>query len=417
MSKFSLILTVVLIAVVGCTSAPIPSASEPTPETEPEEVINLAIDAWNAGDIDALKALFAHDAVAHFPDWGDTESGAEEIAAWIEGLAAANFVIEPESIETEGDTVTVAAKVWADATRELGIAPLVTIDVYTVRDGKIASQTSTLTEESVAKLMAAMAPQPSAVVTAYVEAINAGDLETAMALCHEEVYADVAPMLLPGFPDPSGGTGEDARARLEDAVALKVEIETEILSVAGDTVTARSQVCSDYLRTLNAAPLVANDVIEVRDGQVRSWNRTIAKSSLEKLEEGLARSGMPAAATPRTGEVLVSAPGDLLGSWTYHVLGEPAVLQFNRDGRFFIRDPEGKYGDRAQFRFVGGLLLIETQNPAIRDYCENGIGSYVVFVIRAGGKPVGLRFHEIHDLCESRSSILTEEVLTPESEG
>jgi len=417
MNKFSLTLTVVLITIVGCTSTPIPSAPEPTPETAPEEVINLAIDAWNAGDVDALKALFAHDAVAHFPDWGDTESGAEEIAAWIEGLAAANFAIEPESIETEGDTVTVVAKAWADPTRELGIAPLVTVDVYTVQGGKIASQTSTLTEESAAKLMAAMAPQPSAVVTAYVEAINAGDLETAMALCHEEVYADVAPTLLPGFPNLSGGTEEDARARLEDAVALNTEIETEILSVAGDTITARSLVWSDYLRTFDAAPLVANEVIKVRDGQVRSWNRTIAESSLEKLEEGLARCGMPAAVTPQPGEVLVSAPSDLFGSWTYHVLGEQAVLQFNRDGRFFIRDPEGKYGNRAQFRFVGGLLLIETQNPAIRDYCENSIGSYVVFVTRAGDKPVGLRFHEIHDLCESRSSILTGEVLTPEGEG
>ena len=417
MNKFSLVLTVVLIAVVGCTSAPIPSTPEPMPQAEPEEVINLAIDAWNAGDVDALKALFAHDAVAHFPDWGDTESGAEEIAAWIDDLAAVNFVIEPESVETKGDTVTVVAKVWADPTRELGVAPLVTTDVYTVQGGKITSQTSTLTEESAAKLMAAMAPQPSAVVTAYVEAINAGDLETAMALCHEEAYADATPMLLPGFPDPSAGMKEDARARLEKAVALNVEIETEILSVDGDTVTARSQVCSDYLRTLDAAPLVANEVIEVRDGQVQSWNRTITDSSLEKLEESLSRSGMPAAVAPQPGEVLVSAPGDLVGTWTYHVLGESAVLQFNHDGMFFIRDPEGIYGNRAQFRFVGGLLLIETRNSAIRDYCGNSIGSYVAFVTRAGDKPVGLRFHEIHDLCEPRSSILTGEVLTPEGEG
>jgi hypothetical protein len=129
-------------------------------ETGAAAVVNAAIDAWNAGDADALKALFADDAVAYFPDWGDTETGAEEIGAWIEDLVAANFIIEPESIEVEGDTVTVVAKVWADPTRALGIAPLVTTDVYTVQGGKITSQTSTLTEESSAKLMAAMAALP-----------------------------------------------------------------------------------------------------------------------------------------------------------------------------------------------------------------------------------------------------------------
>ena len=103
MNKFFLVLTVVLIAVVGCASPPAHS--------KPEAVVNAAIDAWNAGDVDTLKSLFADDAVAYFPDWGDTETGAEEIGAWIEGLAAANFVIEPESIEVEGDTVTVVAKV------------------------------------------------------------------------------------------------------------------------------------------------------------------------------------------------------------------------------------------------------------------------------------------------------------------
>jgi hypothetical protein len=126
-------------------------------ESSPEVVINAAIDAWNLGDVDALKALYADDAVVSFPDWDETITGQEQVDAWIEGLAASNFVIEPESIQVEGDTVTVVAKVWADESRALGVAPLVTTDVYTVEGGLIASQTSTLTEESAAKLMAAMA--------------------------------------------------------------------------------------------------------------------------------------------------------------------------------------------------------------------------------------------------------------------
>jgi hypothetical protein len=132
--------------------------------TDPEAVITAAVAAWNASDIDTLKAIYADGAVLCFPDWGDdcaTVSGlsAEELGAWIEELVASNFVIEPESIEAEGNTVTLVAKAWADPTRALGIAPLVTTDVYTVQDGLITSQTSTLDEESAAKLAAAMEPE------------------------------------------------------------------------------------------------------------------------------------------------------------------------------------------------------------------------------------------------------------------
>jgi hypothetical protein len=126
-------------------------------DSDPAAVINAANEAWNAGDVEALKTLFADDAVVSFPDWGEVISGREQVDEWIEGLAASNFVIEPESVQVEGNTVTVVAKVWADESRAIGIAPLVTTDVYTVESGLITSQTSTLTEESAAKLMAAMA--------------------------------------------------------------------------------------------------------------------------------------------------------------------------------------------------------------------------------------------------------------------
>jgi ketosteroid isomerase-like protein len=131
-------------------------------DTDPEAAINAAVDAWNAGDVATLKALYADGAVLCFPDWGDDcatvpAQSAEELGAWIEELVAANFVIEPQSLEAKGDTVTLVAKVWADPTRALGIAPLVTTDAYTVQDGMIIRQTSTLDEESAAKLTAAMA--------------------------------------------------------------------------------------------------------------------------------------------------------------------------------------------------------------------------------------------------------------------
>ena len=129
-------------------------------KTDPAAVVTAVYEAFNAGDVDAVKALYADDAVVHFPDWDETYTGAEEIHPWVEELVAASFAVEVESLQVEEDTITATISAWADPSRELDIAPLVSTDVCTVKDGRIASQTSTLTEESQAKLMAAMAALP-----------------------------------------------------------------------------------------------------------------------------------------------------------------------------------------------------------------------------------------------------------------
>ena len=129
-------------------------------ETDPESVVNALFEAFNAGDVDTIAAFYADDAVVRFPDENETLTGAEEIRPWIEELVAMNFAIEATSLQVEGNTATVAIRTWADPTRALGIAPLEATDVYIVKDGKIAGQTSTFTEESLAKLMAALAALP-----------------------------------------------------------------------------------------------------------------------------------------------------------------------------------------------------------------------------------------------------------------
>jgi limonene-1,2-epoxide hydrolase len=288
----------------------------------------------------------------------------------------------------------------------------VTTDVYTVQDGQITSQTSTLTEESAASLQAAMASRPSAVVMAYVEAINAGDLEAAMTLCHEEVCANLTPTLLPGFPNLYGGK-EDVRAWLADAMAVNLEIETEILSVAGDTVTTRSKVWSDYLQTLNAAPIVVNEVIKVRDGQVWSWNRTIPATSVNKLQEGLVELGIPATITPEPGEVLASTISDIVGVWTGAIAGgSEGPVEFESNGNYHME------GDSGRFWFNESFLWIKTEKEHYAGdslhSCKKGlIGSYVVYVTQSGDQSVGLRYIPILDPCDLRYSFFEGEIHTP----
>jgi ketosteroid isomerase-like protein len=380
-------------------------------------LVNAVNEAWNAGDAATLKTLFAEDAVVCFPDWGDEcTEGAEEIAAWIDELVAQNFVIEPESVEAAGDTVTVAAEVWADPTRELGIAPLVTQDVYTVEGGQITHQTSTLTEESAQKLgeaMAALGSQPSAVVMAYVEAINAGGLEAALALCHEELYADVHPTLLPGFANLSGGRREDVGAWLEDAIAQNTQIETEILSEAGSEVKARSRISSDYLEELGAAPILVNEVFNVQDGKVRSWSRTITVNSVAKLQEGLVQLEIPEAIAPEPGEALVTEIDAIAGVWTGVLQGAgEGPVTFESSGSYHME------GDSGPFWFDGPYLSIKTDrihnagDP--KHSCRKGlIGSYVVYGTGSGDRPAGLRYVPILELCPLRHGFFEGEIHTP----
>lgn len=152
MKKLFLALTVMLAVLVGCQAQP-----------SPEEVLAALEDALNAGDVDAAMALFTADAVVKLvpalpPDSPDTYTGAEEIRAWFEELVAMNFEIHVDVLQIEGDTVTTRTSTWADATREMGVAPLVATEVYTVQASKIKGFTWTISDESLAELMAAMAP-------------------------------------------------------------------------------------------------------------------------------------------------------------------------------------------------------------------------------------------------------------------
>jgi len=371
MNKFFLVLTVVLIAVVGCASPPAHS--------KPEAVVNAAIDAWNAGDVDTLKSLFADDAVAYFPDWGDTETGAEEIGAWIEGLAAANFVIEPESIEVEGDTVTVVAKVWADPTRELGVAPLVTIDVYTAENGKITSQTSTLTEESAAKLMEAMAAAEFlSVVNATLDAWNAGDVDTLKAL-----FADDAVACFPDWGGECTTGAEEIGAWIEELVAGNFVIEPESIEVEGDTVTVVAKVWADPTRELGVTPLVTMDVYTVQDSQITSQISTLTEESAAKLM---------AAMLPT-----ITAVEDLVGVWE----SGRWLLEFTEDGGYRVK------GTRMSTSMAAGEIWFEGSQLHFKDrpgFCEQDeIGRYEL----EGVPGDHLTLAVIADPCGARDATLT----------
>jgi ketosteroid isomerase-like protein len=133
-------------------------------ETDPESIAGALVEALMAKDVNAALALLADDAVVTVipPPTGTSGvfTGKEEIRAWYEQLVSWNFRAEISNFQVDGDQATWTTKAWADPYEPLGILPLEYHAEGAFRDGKIASYTDTMTEESVAELTAAMAALP-----------------------------------------------------------------------------------------------------------------------------------------------------------------------------------------------------------------------------------------------------------------
>jgi len=131
-------------------------------QAEKEKVLTAETDALNAGDVDATMALYTDDIIFKFvpmvPPPG-AYIGAEQVRLFMEGLVAGNFKIQFEILQVLGDTAVTRIKTWMDPTIQLGIAPMEMIVVYHIEDGKVKSAVNIFTDESLAKLQAALAPK------------------------------------------------------------------------------------------------------------------------------------------------------------------------------------------------------------------------------------------------------------------
>lgn len=133
-------------------------------ETDPVAVVEAGAEYLAAWDLDGLMTFYADDIVVTVTPGAsgppDVYTGKAEVRAWLESLADQNFEYEYRVVSVEGETVTLAVKTWMDSTRQLGIAPVTATEVHTVRDGKVQSFTWTMSDESMAAYMAAMAALP-----------------------------------------------------------------------------------------------------------------------------------------------------------------------------------------------------------------------------------------------------------------
>ena len=120
--------------------------------------------AQNAGDVDTALAFLADDAfITLVPPPMEGHDGVfrgkEEIRAWWENLYSLNGASTVSDCQVEGETVTCQLNYTDDSLKALGLDSIDNEFVVIVREDKIQTYTVTMTEESVAELMAAMSPE------------------------------------------------------------------------------------------------------------------------------------------------------------------------------------------------------------------------------------------------------------------
>ena len=132
-------------------------------EPDPMSIVNAWLAALNAGDIDGALSYVADDAVVTIvplqPGTSGVFTGKEEIRGWYRTIVGEHGVTTLSDCHVDGETVTCVNTYAADSITAMGLDSLVAEWVAVLRDGKFQSYSWTITEESLAELMAAMPPQ------------------------------------------------------------------------------------------------------------------------------------------------------------------------------------------------------------------------------------------------------------------
>ncbi len=126
---------------------------------------------------------------------------------------------------------------------------------------------------------------PTDVVLLSIKALNAGDLDAALAN-----FADDVEYTLIGVS--AGGPGtlkgqEQLRTWFEERTAEHLRVEVEMLKMEGDVVTTETRTWCDSTRQLGVAPSVATERYLVREGKIQRAIRTIHPESAAKLQAAL----------------------------------------------------------------------------------------------------------------------------------
>jgi hypothetical protein len=112
-------------------------------------------------------------------------------------------------------------------------------------------------------LILACAQKPADIVTAYEEAVNAGDIDQVMSL-----YADQVHFRVPGMVDLQGV--EAMRGLAQYHHELHTTLEFSQLEARGDTVFVEARETNDWIETADIGEFYYQTVIVVRRGRIEA---------------------------------------------------------------------------------------------------------------------------------------------------
>jgi hypothetical protein len=129
----------------------------------PETVLRAITDALNNKDVEAGTALLADDVTQTLipvPSGTGIYQGKEAMRARFKEVVAGNPTHKLTSCQTSGDKVTCAATYSDDSTKPLGFDLEFNVEAI-VQNGLLKTVTWKMTDQSLAKMQAAMAPKPT----------------------------------------------------------------------------------------------------------------------------------------------------------------------------------------------------------------------------------------------------------------
>jgi len=233
-------------------------------------------------------------------------------------------------------------------------------------------------------LCSGCAASPEKVNEELTKAINAKDLEAALAYYAEDaVVTSVS-------PEPFKGK-EEIRIWLEGMFADNFYVETEIVDVQDNVVTGVDTMSMDSMKFYGIETLTGYSTATIENGKVTTFNFSWSEETLADLQ-----------AAPFV------APEDLIGSWSVGT-----HMKINQDGTIRIADKiddlsepisEERPGSLGTWTYDGMVFtfqeLLESAGEYHEGLCDGQVGIY--FVRWAGSDGDRLKFEPIVDPCGER---------------
>jgi ketosteroid isomerase-like protein len=251
----------------------------------PTEVVKQLNASFEAKDLNALLATLSDDVtVAMGPE---TLKGKEAVKASFEKvLKEAGKSELVGEYKVEGDTVTWTEKVAGAEWEKLGLESLEANERATVIDGKIATLTWNLTAESLQKLSAAQTAQLQKVAVAFDEAVNAKNLDAALALVADDVVMSL---------DKNYSGKEQLAAGLKAMFEQNTKVVADARTVEGNKLSWTAKVENDEFAKAKLGALEGKVVAVVENGKLKSLVNTWTPDAQKKLESLTATAEAPQA--------------------------------------------------------------------------------------------------------------------------